>query len=63
MAMERPPGTDNGRSDQFFICTGGLDCGAGIDRLGSGGSLFIDGGGSKDLLTGACSVGISGALL
>jgi hypothetical protein len=63
MAMERGAGTECGRSDQFLTCIGGLECGAGIDRLGSGGSLVIDGGGSKDLLIGACRVGISGALL
>ena len=63
IVMERGAGTDSGCSGQFLTCIGGLDCGAGIDKLGSGGSLCIDECGSKDLLIGACSVGINGALL
>lgn len=64
MAIDRLPGTGRGNSDaKFFICTGGFDCGVGIDRLGNGGSLFIDGGGSKVRFTGVCRVGINGALL
>jgi hypothetical protein len=63
MAIDRPPGIGNASSDQLFTCIGGLVCGVGIDRLGSGGSLLTDGGASNDLLTGACNVGMSGALL
>lgn len=63
IAMERLPGTGNGSSDQFFACAGGMCCGGGIARLGKGGSLFIDGGGSKDLLTGVCRVGTRGAFV
>lgn len=63
IAIERPPGTGNASSDQLFTCIGGLAWGVGMARLGSGGSLFIEGGASNDLLTGACNVGISGALL
>lgn len=69
MPMERPAGAragagaGKGRSDQLRTCVGGSDCGRGMERLGRGGSLFIEGGGSKDLLTGVCNVGIKGALL
>ena len=63
MAIERPPAIGGGRSDQFFVCAGCICCRGGIERLGSGGSRFTDGGGSKDLLMGVCRVGIGGALL
>jgi hypothetical protein len=63
MAMDRPPGTGKGRSDQFFNWVGGICWGGGIERLGRGGSRFTDGGGSNDLLIGVCNVGIKGALL
>jgi hypothetical protein len=63
MPMERLPGIGRGSSDQFLTCTGVFECGVGIDRLGSGGNRFMDGGGSNVLFTDACRVGISGALL
>jgi len=63
IAMERLPAAGSGNSDQLFTCIGGFDCGVGIERLGSGGSLFTEGGGSNDLLTGACNAGIDGTLL
>ena len=65
MAMERLPGTGKGSSDQALACAEATACccGRGMARLGSGGNLFTDGGGSKDLLMGVCKVGTSGALL
>lgn len=64
MAMERLPGTGKGSSDQLLACAAGMCCccGSGIARLGRGGSLLTDGGGSKDLLMGVCNVDTSGAL-
>lgn len=63
MAMERLPGIGNGSSDQFLPWAGGRCCGGGIARLGNGGSLFADAGGSNVLLMGVCNVGMRGALL
>jgi hypothetical protein len=61
MAIARPPGAGRGSSDQGLPCAGCVDCGWGIDKLGSGGSRLTEGGISKDLFTGVCKVGISGA--